>query len=414
MPILGAASGEAIRAVVSLALLILVILGFVCYTIKKSEDPGYMLLRWVLTVPVVYVLFWKAGAMVAGGGYTAAFGGIPLTAVCGVVLAIIWRHQISGLVAAPFANLYTGGNVPPEPKPAYSIAQSLQKRGRYVEAALEVNRQLERFPTDFEGHLLLAQIQAEDLKDMRSAESTIQQFCAQSGHVPSHIVFALYSLADWHLRYGPNREAARRALEQVIAQLPDTEFALSAAQRIAHLGDAEAILSPQERKTFSVPQAPRSLGLTRGRPAAAPAEAEPGHQAADLVKHLQQHPLDTDAREQLARIYAHDFARLDLAVDQLEQLIQYPNQPRRLIVRWLNLMADLQVRGDAPYETIRQTLQRIIDAAPDLAAAEGARRRIELIRLELKANQPTQQVKMGTYDQNLGLKRDRPRVPPSV
>src|SRR5690348_18087515 len=55
--------------------------------------------------------------------------------------------------------------------------------------------------------------------------------------------------------------------------------------------------------------------------------------------HLEQHPLDTEAREKLAVIYADHYHRLDMATDELEQLIQQPNQPSRLVVRWLNLLA---------------------------------------------------------------------------
>jgi hypothetical protein len=100
-----------------------------------------------------------------------------------------------------------------------------------------------------------------------------------------------------------------------------------------------------------------------------------------------------------------------LAADQLEQLIQQPNQPAKNIVRWLNLLADLQIRGGLDYESIRATLQRIIDRAPNLAAAQNARQRIELLKLELKGKQKNESVKMGTYEQNLGLKKGtRPRL----
>ena len=81
-----------------------------------------------------------------------------------------------------------------------------------------------------------------------------------------------------------------------------------------------------------------------------------------------------------------------------------PNQPGRLVARWLNLLADLHIRNGGDYETVKATLQRIVDLYPNLAAAENARKRIELIRLELKAKQKKEPVKMGTYDQNIGLK----------
>ena len=92
--------------------------------------------------------------------------------------------------------------------------------------------------------------------------------------------------------------------------------------------------------------------------------------AAECVKHLEQHPLDTEAREKLAVIYADHYGRLDLAAGELEQMIAQPNQPGRLVVHWLNLLADLQIRRGAGFEVARQTLQRIVDRDPD-----GRRRR---------------------------------------
>jgi tetratricopeptide (TPR) repeat protein len=405
-------TGHIIRGTITLVLFGGLAVWLIWRTIKNAEDPAQMAFKWVLTAIVVGFMVKVVAPIVAEGGYGGAFGGIPLTAVCGIVLAIIWRRHIAEIVANPFANLYTGGNVPPEPRPAYSTAQARQKQGRYLEAIAEIRKQLEAFPTDFEGHMLLAQIQAEDMKDLGAAELTIERLCAQPGHAPANIAFSLYSLADWYLKFGPDREAAQRALEKVSALLPDTEFALTAAQRIAHLGTAEMMLSPQERRRFTVHEAPRNVGLMKNMPSMAPAEKDPGQQAQEYVQHLEQHPLDTDVREKLAVLYADHYQRLDLAADQLEQLIQQPNQPARHIVRWLNLLTDLQIRGGADYESIKSTLQRIIDRAPNLAAAQNARQRIELLKLEMKGKQKNESVKMGTYEQNLGLKQGtRPRLP---
>ena len=41
------------------------------------------------------------------------------------------------------------------------------------------------------------------------------------------------------------------------------------------------------------------------------------------------------------------------------------------------------------------------------AAAELARTRIDRLKLEFKANEKNQAVKLGSYEQNIGLKRDR-------
>ena len=235
-------TSEIVRRVFVLAAPASAVGWLILWTLRKAEEPVQLACKYLLTSLILGYMFSKVAPMVGQGGYGGAFIGLPLTGVCGIALTIIWRRNIAALIAEPFGSLYDGGRVPPVPRPAYSIAQAKQKKGHYLEAIADIRQQLDRSPTDFEGHMLLAQIQAENLKDLPGAELTIQQLCAQPGHAPANLTFALYSLADWHLQFGPDREAARRALEQVIALLPDTEFALNAAQRIAHLSTAESLL----------------------------------------------------------------------------------------------------------------------------------------------------------------------------
>lgn len=399
-------NSEIVRGIIVAVVMVAAVGYYVFWTIRKAEDPGRRLFKWVLTALILSFMVFKVAPMVGAGGMEAAFTGVPLTAFCGLALAIIWRYDLAALIARPFSNLYDGGSIPPEPKPVYSMAIAKQKKGHYAEAIADIREQLARFPNDFEGQLLLAQIQAEDLRDLPGAELTIQRFCAQPGHAPRNLVFALYSLADWYLQFGPDREAAQRALEKVIELLPDSEYALGAAQRIAHLGTSEMLLSPHDRKPIPLPEGVKNVGLVTGKSGApaAPAEADPKAEAVQLVGHLEQHPLDTEARERLAVIYADHYGRLDLASDQLEQMISQPNQPGRLATRWLNLLADLQVRGGADYDTVKATLERIIEREPNVASAETARKRLGLLRLEFKAREKNADVKMGTYEQKLGLK----------
>ena len=220
-----------VRGTVLLALALSAVGWFMVRCLKRSDDPARLIFKWVLTGGVVGCLVWFVGPLVSRGDYAAAFIGVPMTAAAGIVLTIIWRHNIANMIAKPFSDLYDGGSQEPIPHPAYSVGQSKQKQGKYVEAVAEIRKQLERFPTDVEGQLLIAQIQAEDLKDMPAAELTIQRFCDQPGHAPQNIAFALYSLADWHLKIGQDREAARRDLERIIELFPGSEFALGAAHR---------------------------------------------------------------------------------------------------------------------------------------------------------------------------------------
>ena len=380
------------------------VLGYLAFrSIRRAEDPSRTVFKWVLTFLTLIFLRWYVWPMTGQGGMVT-FVSIAYTIVCGLVLFVTWYREVLSFISQPITSLFDGGNLEPEPRPLYSMAQAKQKKGQYLEAVSDIRQQLDRFSTDFEGHMLLAQIQVEDLKDLPGAELTIQRLCAQPGHAPANIAFALYSLADWHLKYGADRDAARRAFEQVIALLPDTEFALTAAQRIAHLGSPEMMLPASERHKFAVTEGIRHIGLLKESPSLKPVEKDPDQMAAEYVKHLEKYPLDADARERLAALYTDHYHRLDLAADQLEQLIQQPHRPLKLIARWLNLLADLQLRSGADYDTIKQTLQRIIDLDPKHSAAETARNRIGLLKLELKGKQQNQSVKMGTYEQKIGLK----------
>jgi outer membrane protein assembly factor BamD (BamD/ComL family) len=378
------------------------------HSLKRSQDPPRLIVKWILTGLILWFLIRIVVPMADPNTRgAAAWDGIVLALVCGLALTAVWRHSMASIIAKPLGSLFDGGDREVDPCPVYSVAQAKRNRGYYLEAVREIRKQLEQFPQDFQGQLLLAEIQTQNLNDLPGAEVTIQHLCNQPRHAPRNIAFALNSLADWHLKYAQDREAARQDLEKIIALLPESEMAALAAQRIAHLADTAFLLAPHDRQPVALATGVADVGLlpTRDRPAVP--EADPGRQAAEYVRHLENHPLDTEARENLARLYADHYQRLDLAADQLEQLIAHPAQPASRIVRWLNLLADLQIQHSADYETVRRTVQRIIDRYPGMPPAETARRRLDHLRLELKAKEMSQTVKLGSYEQDIGLKSKR-------
>ena len=395
---------ELIRGTILLLIAAGIVGWLVFRALKRSEDPPRLLFKLIFSAVIGAVLFFVALPLVARGGFTAIHG-LSITLVCALVMAITWRHQLAGLIAKPFGNLYDGGDVEVTPEPFYSIAEAQRKKGHYTEAVAEIRKQLAQFPNDFHGHMLLAEIQAVNQNDLPGAEITIQRLCAQPGHAPRNLAFAYSTLADWHLKITQDRDAARQDLQNVIELLPGTEFALAAEQRIAHLATTDHLLAPHNRQTVHLPEGVKNIGLLTSSAHLAPTAADPDRVAADYVTHLEQHPQDTEAREKLAVIYADHYQRLELAADQLNQLIEQPNQPAKLVVNWLNLLADLQIRHNAGYDAAAQTLGRIIERYPDTAAAGLARNRLDLLKLELKARENSPAVKLGTYEQNLGLKR---------
>jgi tetratricopeptide (TPR) repeat protein len=374
--------------------------------LKSSDEPGVLIVRWIASVIVIGIVFAFAARARDEMSKIAA---VLVGAVGGLFMAIIWRQRFCEFVAGQISGLYTGGSAEPDPTPFYSIALGRRKRGQYDVALAEVQKQLERFPNDFTGWMLLAEIHAEDLKDLAAAQECIREILSQPGHAPKNIAFALNREADWHLKLNHDGVGARAALERILELLPDTEQAQLALQRIAHLAPSELLAERKEPRRIQLPSGPADLGL-RDTPAdLRPVPEDPVTTAANYVRHLEEFPFDNEAREKLALIYARHYQRLDLASDQLEQLIGSPNQPAKSVVHWLNLLADLQVDLAADPNLARQTLERITELYPGSAGAESARNRMAHLRLELRAKQQSQVVKLGSYEENIGLKGGPPR-----
>ena len=385
----------------------LILLGFVGIvgwwmfrSLRKSEEPEGLIAKWVITAVMLGILFLALGA----GPFAPLFA-----AVIGLILAITWGRSVAGAVARPFENLFTGGDTPPDPQPFYSIAEAKRKRGLFHEAVFEIHRQLQQFPNDLPGQIMLAQIQAENLNDLPGAQITIERLCQQPGHAPQNIATALHQLADWNLKFAQDVLAARQALEKIIELLPHSEQAQMAAQRIAHLGTTESLLAGREREAIRVRPGVVNLGLLKdSRPVQKQEEDYPAR-AAEYIKHLEEHPLDSEVREKLALIYAEHYQRLDLATEQLEQLINQPNQPTQHQARWLNLLATLYIQHGSDYELARGALQRIIEFHPGTALASMAEQRLAHLKLDLKGKETGHVLKLGSYEQNIGLKKTPPK-----
>jgi hypothetical protein len=390
-------TGHIIRGTILLIVIVGVAGWLMVRAIRRSQDPAKSLFKVIVTIPTLGLAIMAIPWFGPAGPFGIVF--------CAIVLSVLWAPHIGEFFARPLTGLFDGGDRKPELRPAYSISQAKRKRGHYSEAVAEIWKQLARFPADFEGQLMLAEIQAENLNDLRGAEITIQRLCNQPGHAPQNIAAALNSLADWHLKYAQDPEAAKQDLEKIIELLPESEMSARAAQRIGHLASREFLLASHDRKRIAVPPGIENVGLLPSEQQPKAPEADPAKLAAEYVRHLEDHPLDTEARERLAVLYANHYGRLDLAADQLEQLISHSGLPAKRVVHWLNLLADLQVQHSAPYDAVRQTLQRVIELFPDSAAAHTASSRLAHLKLELKGKEKGQTVKLGTYEQDIGLKR---------
>ncbi len=375
------------------------------WTLKRSDDPPALIFKWLFTAFMMWVLIHYAVPGFKEGGF-AAIGGLMLACIWGISMTLTWRHSIAELIANPIASLYDGGKEQIEPKPYYSIAHAQRKKSKPLEAIIAVREQLAKFPNDYEGVMLLAAIQAEDTKDLMSAEMTLNAFCEWEKAPPKQIAGALMQLADWQIKILNDVDSAKATLRRIIERFPDSELSAAAAQRLAHFGGTEEILAAaRDRKAVFVPEGVKSLGLRDSIRHIVPEETSPERMAEELTKHLETHPLDYDARENLAVIYGRHYQRLDLAAEQLNQLIaQHVGSPKK-VAHWLNLFADLQIRAGSEFEQVAPTLEKIIEMFPDLPVADLARSRLNYLKLEIhgKKDSPDNK-KLGEYEQNIGLK----------
>jgi hypothetical protein len=119
--------------------------------------------------------------------------------------------------------------------PIYSRALEKIRVGKYAAAEKEVLRQLEKCDTDFAGWMLLAELYAYRFQDLEEAERLVHQVCRQTDITRSQMCDALHRLADWQLKAGGDKAAARRSLELICEAFPGTHYGDVARQRINRL-----------------------------------------------------------------------------------------------------------------------------------------------------------------------------------
>lgn len=373
------------------------------HLLKKSHNPGLILFKLALTAVVITVFGLILTPMMLAGGLSA-INGIFVTLVGGIIVAIIWRQTLADMVARPFMNLFTGGDEPPEPEAFYSIARAKRQQQRFEEAIEAIEEQLERFPGDFTGLMMLAEIQAKDQQSLVSARATIERVIAAHPDHARNCAIALNSLADWHLALAHDREAARQCFERIRDRFPNHPVAMEANQRIAHLPTDEFLGQQTERRRIVLTEHPKVVIRDPSQVKVERKEETPDEAVARLIGHIEIHPQDRDAREELAVLYAYQFRDVTHAVEQLEFLLRQPGRTKQATVKWLNLLADFQIKVAGDIRAAEAALDRILKRFPRSPAAEQAGRRKMLLGRELKGNEKSRDVHLGSYEGDLGLR----------
>ena len=306
---------------------------------KKDHDQvGPMVFKVGASVLMLIILF----ACISMGKI-----GMLLAIVPGVLLGFIWIGSVSDLFMGGVMNWMTGEGEEVDPKPFYSVAETKRRRGDPQGAIAEIKDQLSRFPGDFEGQMLIAEIQMETLKEFPAAAATLRTIFAQDHHSIGQLTRAMNTLADWQLKYAEDKDAARATLRGIMQRFPNTGAELLTAQRLARM---DAFIEYNDAR-------------------------DAGQVVSDCLKQLEQHPLDNDTREKLACVYFERYDQPKQAWTELNALIQRPFQQSRDVCRWLNMAADWHVKlGNIA--GARGAIQQIIVLFPNTALAETAASRL--------------------------------------
>ena len=341
-------------------------------------------------------LGWTLCATGAGleGENRSNFRALCLTSLAGMALPAIGLIWLGGWmtlgVAVGAVLLPIAGYAPAvlqrvKMPPMYSRAIAKMKFGKYTEAEWEIIKQLEHAENDFNGWLMLAELQANQFKDIGEAEQIILEVCNQPGISPSQVSIALHKLADWHLNLCGDPEAACRALEVIVHRLPGTHLAHMARARGAQLPrTAEEWHDQHAATTIPLPALGDSLDANQNSiPAASAADtARATALAKQLSERLARNPDDAPARERLARTLAEQLGQAEAAIEQVDYLLGLVGPGENKRAEWLGLIAAWELKFKHDPVAARQTLTRLVGEFPDSPQAFAAQRRLELMARE--------------------------------
>ena len=390
-------------------------LAVVIYIIRKQlrnrqNDPVKVIGLWVLSFVVFLGIAYSAVA--AQEGVALLF--VLLVAVpIAILLGLAWTPTIANTLVSPLTTALSGDDTAAYEGPAYGQALAKRKRGQYEDAVQAVEVQLEQYPGDFDGLMLKASIQAEDLDDLPAAVATIQETLEDPDKVRFNLPVALNKMADWQLTIAGDVSAAKRTLEQIREALPGSQAAQFASQRLASLDlseESEAAAGDfNESYRHLVEESAAKDDFTGPLEIPRAVEVDPLHtdeaKLQTCLRRVALHPDSINNREELAALYLGHMKQPALAIQQYEHLLTLPGTTIHQKTAWLNKVADIQIKSGETHESIRATLQLIISLNPKAAPAALAEQRIAYLRVEMRGvNKKSKKLQLGSYDEDVGLK----------
>ena len=372
---------------------------------QKSEDaPGKLLMKigaTILLVALSILVLVKFGPL----------HGLSAVLVSCMIISLMWASNMGGTLANWLGGFYTDDGSEHEAKPLYSYATAKLNRGDVNGAIAEIRTQLALFPDDYEGLRLLSKIFVERQRNFDEGFEILDRLGHEPQYTPNQHVAALLQLAEWRIKYALDTEGAKADLESIIRRYEGTEAGYAASQRLAHLTPQSMVEEKAHGRTIEVTEGDKHLGLrSDGGTGLVAASVPEGPTARELVDHLELFPEDFEARYRLAGIYTDDFQRHDLAIDQLTQLANLQGQPQKNVQIAMNRLAEVQLEKLRDLDGASKTLRELAERYPGSAIAETALARVRYLALDARGQKPSQVFKLGTYEQNIGLKSGPPKL----
>ncbi len=317
------------------------------------------------------------------------FTSVFLMGIPAAVLLYLGGWTLFGLVVVLLCAPMIGYGAPilhrPKRRPMYSRAVARMKMGNYSDAEQEILRQLEKAENDFDGWMLLAELHATRFKELAEAEKIILDLCVHPDTTPGQTSVALQKLADWQITLAADPEAAARTLQLICDRLPDTHLAAMAAARQAQLPSNREYHEQKNPKPIPVPVLPSIMNPESSLHAEKLKTGDALTQVNELTEKLTKNPDSISDRERLARLLAEPLGKADLAIEQLDLLLELHNQPGVKRVEWLTLIAGWQLQLQHDETAAGATLAKIIAEFPNSPQAFTAQRRLSLMKAEAAA-----------------------------
>lgn len=380
----------------------LVVLAVLMYRTMAKQQEQFLIARIGVTIPLIVGIIETVNL-----GFSPLVP--PIAAIIGFCLAILWARPLIRVITSPLTNaFYPSTEI--EDKPIYSSALRLKNQGLYLQALTEIDKELEKFPFDAQGHILKAQIWAKQRNEPQEAIAQLESFLESDPPPPQPAQILVYNqLAEVSLDYLKQPELASRYFKEIVIRYPETEAAQNAEQRIAQIFIPTATEARESKKSYQVEESNIDYGILYGREYIPDNMTNPVEDMPidDLEAHLHEHPKNFSARRELILRLAFEEDRATEAMTWIQQTLEIPYQSLKERAAWFHLLADIQIKKLRNSDAAANSLRRLIEEDKGSAVAEIARKRIATLKREVESLKTPKTVQLQEYEQDIGLKFKR-------